>query len=722
MQRMKIGDQILIHLIKNKSAGICKVVREYFEDSSKMWDSNDIYRHRIGIEPLKLPPFPVDAKYSYDKYLRTEHGAARGYFGNAIREIPENEFSIFEKDIDRSINEQNTTLRVQVNEKIGKSNIYLTAYDDTNLKISKKTEMLGWKDRPSKLSVGDYVFVYNSETDTIETCFEIKSLSTIQDPIWHEETDSPSSGRVYVHRWNAIVKADGLGINNDIIFDFEPFKSDKKNFSMLIKNEHPRSLTGIQYDEFRNFLLDTIRVPEEQYLLLLTQPDTRWEDKEGSEYHYGNNVPNYTKITPNSKVIFCVYNNSKTIFLGHAQVESIIQENRGRTTPSGRPIIENIAKIKDYEKFSPPKIINSRIQESIRILPNYNNQHSIVQITKDIYNLIISEADLRNGWSFDIEKAIDEILLPDTERELAVDRQLVKRIFIHLKAGKHVILVGSPGTGKTDLARRILEIIGKKVIGNDSFLESVASDEWGRYEVIGGNNLKNEFQEGWVTKAANDNKWLLIDEFNRANMNKAFGELFLAIEYHKIKLRPTESNRDKDTIEIPQNFRMICTMNDFDKNLLLTELSYGLINRFAFVPITPDVQREPIVVERRVKSLLRNDATYEKCREQIKSYFEFINYVRKERSIGVRTSIDIVKYLISATEDGNDDDNHKWLSLNNALCDYVLPQFDRLDSKIIDAVLKYVESNLTGEAFKPLKDELQKTSGRLQKASGWLNR
>ncbi len=218
------------------------------------------------------------------------------------------------------------------------------------------------------------------------------------------------------------------------------------------------------------------------------------------------------------------------------------------------------------------------------------------------------------GWSFDIEKAIDEILLLDTKRELAIDRQLVKRILVHLKAGKHVILVGPPGVGKTDLARRILEIIGKKVIGNDSFLESVASDEWSRYELIGGVNLANEFQEGWVTKAAVDNKWLLIDEFNRANMNKAFGELFLAIEYNKITLRPTESKRyKKNTIEIPQNFRMICTMNDFDKNLLLTELSYGLISRFAFVPITPDIQREPIVVERRVKSSLGNDASYVLC-------------------------------------------------------------------------------------------------------------
>lgn len=60
-----------------------------------------------------------------------------------------------------------------------------------------------------------------------------------------------------------------------------------------------------------------------------------------------------------------------------------------------------------------------------------------------------------------------------------------------MKAGKHVILVGAPGVGKTDLVIRILEIIGKKVIGTDSYLGSVASDEWSRYELIGGVNLDN---------------------------------------------------------------------------------------------------------------------------------------------------------------------------------------------------------------------------------------
>jgi predicted RNA-binding protein len=36
IQRIKIDDQILIHLTENKTAGICKVVKEYFEDNSKI--------------------------------------------------------------------------------------------------------------------------------------------------------------------------------------------------------------------------------------------------------------------------------------------------------------------------------------------------------------------------------------------------------------------------------------------------------------------------------------------------------------------------------------------------------------------------------------------------------------------------------------------------------------------------------------------------------------
>ena len=215
-----------------------------------------------------------------------------------------------------------------------------------------------------------------------------------------------------------------------------------------------------------------------------------------------------------------------------------------------------------------------------------------------------------------------------------------------------------------------MKIISKKVIGYDSFLESVASDEWSRFEVIGGITLSNKFQEGWITKAIIDKKWLLIDEFNRANMNKAFGEMFLAIEYYRIQLRPSESEiYNSSVIEIPQSFRMVCTMNDFDKNLLLSELSYGLISRFAFVSITPDTNKETEVVKRRVEKFLDGNINYQEYNDPIETYFNFINDVRKQRNIGVRTSIDVIKYLIISTKDNlshnvDDNNNYKWIALN----------------------------------------------------------
>ena len=45
---------------------------------------------------------------------------------------------------------------------------------------------------------------------------------------------------------------------------------------------------------------------------------------------------------------------------------------------------------------------------------------------------------------------------------------------------------------------------------------------------------------------------------------------------------------------------MIGTMNDYDKNLLLTELSYGLITRFAFVDIEPDKEKEKESVKKQI--------------------------------------------------------------------------------------------------------------------------
>ena len=304
--------------------------------------------------------------------------------------------------------------------------------------------------------------------------------------------------------------------------------------------------------------------------------------------------------------------------------------------------------------------------------------------------------------------------------EIAVEKNIVLRILKHLESGKHVILVGAPGVGKTMLSKRILEIYGKIKTGEE-YLPSVATAEWSRYHVIGGINLQQDtWNTGVVSKAAESGKWLLIDEFNRADINKAFGEMFFAIEDKKIPLTDEEQKiSGKKEIIIPDEFRMIGTMNDYDKNLLLTELSYGLITRFAFIDIEPDKNKEKESVKNQIitGNLDIDNEDWENCKKEINNYFEFVEKVRQiPRMIGVRTTIDILRYVIYSSKSNDGKASNNKVFLDEALCDYLLPQFDRLDKNTIVETEKASKS-LGTEKFTSgltkMKEDLKKMSGIL---------
>jgi predicted RNA-binding protein len=69
IQRMKVDDEFIVHLTENKTAGICKVTREYYYDTQPTWGDGNFYPHRIGFEPVKVPAKPIDAKALYDRHL-----------------------------------------------------------------------------------------------------------------------------------------------------------------------------------------------------------------------------------------------------------------------------------------------------------------------------------------------------------------------------------------------------------------------------------------------------------------------------------------------------------------------------------------------------------------------------------------------------------------------------------------------------------------------------
>ncbi len=129
---------------------------------------------------------------------------------------------------------------------------------------------------------------------------------------------------------------------------------------------------------------------------------------------------------------------------------------------------------------------------------------------------------------------------------------------------------------------------------------------------------------------------------------------------------------------------MICTMNDYDK-LPLNELSYGLWRRYAFVEIDILNDKEKlkkVVIERADNDLshLAESTVIQNLNENdfiITKLIDFVYAINEKRKLGVSTVIDVLRYvlvgnIITKEENG-------WFLLNEAMVDYILPQFDRLD-------------------------------------------
>lgn len=190
---------------------------------------------------------------------------------------------------------------------------------------------------------------------------------------------------------------------------------------------------------------------------------------------------------------------------------------------------------------------------------------------------------------------------------LRVPAQVIDQLVASIDAGKHVILTGPPGTGKTTLSFLAAEVAQQAMLCT-GFLPTTATTEWTTFETIGGFQPSSEgllFRPGMFVEALESGRWLVIDELNRSNFDRAFGQLFTVLSGQSAVLPFKRAGRSEpvalvpagvdpppetDVIRVPASWRIIATMNVFDKNLLF-EMSYALMRRFAFVEVTsPDAQ------------------------------------------------------------------------------------------------------------------------------------
>ena len=306
------------------------------------------------------------------------------------------------------------------------------------------------------------------------------------------------------------------------------------------------------------------------------------------------------------------------------------------------------------------------LQEQIDLPPEWKGVgggpiYPCSKVRKDWVRYVFGRID-KNQESGDNKK--QATLEPNDQNsaftDLFISQKQIDRILRSIEDRKNLILQGPPGVGKTFIAKRIAQkLIGP---GDLSAVEMVQFHQSYAYEDFvqgwrptekGGFKLRNGVFFEFCQRAEKRPKTsfvFIIDEINRGNLSRIFGELLMLIETdkrgmdHAIPLTYSETGQ---RFSVPENVHILGLMNTADRSLAMVD--YALRRRFAFETLQPAYRTENF------RKYLRSKGVDKKFVTRIEDGLCAINdQIKEDRDLGPGFQIGH-SYFVPNNENSPDD-------------------------------------------------------------------
>ena len=315
------------------------------------------------------------------------------------------------------------------------------------------------------------------------------------------------------------------------------------------------------------------------------------------------------------------------------QVGDIIFAKRGLKELVGRGIVESDYIYDEFRDFQHVRKVNwthdgnwdyDEGKFPIKAITDITDKQQMVKNLEELVGAV--EPPKRHVPKYSLDTFLNEVYLDEDDYETLFELLLNK---------KNLIVQGAPGVGKTFMAKRLAySIMGEKDVERVMMVQFHQSYSYEDF-VMGygpskeGFELRNGAFYEFCKKAEEDSEndyFFIIDEINRGNLSKIFGELFMLIENDK----RGEKNKiqllySDELFFIPKNVYIIGLMNTADRSLAM--IDYALRRRFAFFDLKPGFDSNGF-------KNYQNELSNDKFDELISKMKELNQEIKEDESLG----------------------------------------------------------------------------------------